>query len=140
MSYYILKTTFKLCLPFRLCRTTFNRLHDHWHTSIKITHNTFTHYYYMPFLKNGFPLSYMTVLNVNVADILTQRFKQLQSFSEHAPSYKYRNSRDTKGPINPSSQNKSYIHVVFDAFSHFVVTVPIKSSNAKAAVQSVFHH
>ena len=47
---------------------------------------------------------------------------------------------DTKGPITPPSQNKSYIHVIVDAFSHFVVTVPIKSSNAKTAVKTHLHH
>ena len=64
----------------------------------------------------------------------------LQSFSEHAPSLNYRISMDTKGPITPSSQNKSYIHVIVDAFSHFVVTVPIKSNYAKAAVKTLLHH
>ena len=34
-----------------------------------------------------------------------------QSFSEHAPSFNYRISIDTKGPMNPPSHNKSYIHV-----------------------------
>ena len=55
----------------------------------------------------------------------------LQSFSEHAPSFNYRISKVTKGSITPSSKNKSNIHVIVDAFSHFVVTVPIKSNNAK---------
>ena len=32
---------------------------------------------------------------------------------------------DTKGPINPPSKQNSYIHVIVDAFSHFVVTIPI---------------
>ena len=58
-----------------------------------------------------------------------------QSFSEHAPSFNYRISMDTKGPINPPSHNKSYIRVIIDAFSHFVVTVPIKSNNAKTAIK-----
>ena len=62
------------------------------------------------------------------------------SFSEHAPSFNYRNSMDTKGPINPPSHNKSYIHVIIDAFSHFVVTVPIKSNNAKTAIKTLLHH
>ena len=56
------------------------------------------------------------------------------SFSEHAPSFNYRISMDIKGPFNPPSHNKSYIHVIIDAFSHFVVTVPIKSNNAKTAI------
>ena len=63
-----------------------------------------------------------------------------QSFSEHAPSFNYRISMDTKGPINPPSHNKSYIHVIIDAFSHFVVTVPIKSNNAKTAIKTLLHH
>ena len=52
----------------------------------------------------------------------------------------YRISMDTKGPINPPSHNKSYIHVIIDAFSHFVVTVPIKSNNAKTAIKTLLHH
>ena len=58
------------------------------------------------------------------------------SFSEHAPSFNYRISMDTKGPISPPSNNKSFIHVIVDAFSHFVVTVPIKSNNAKTAIKT----
>ena len=63
-----------------------------------------------------------------------------QSFSEHAPSFKYRISLDTIGPINPLSHNKSYIHVIIDAFSHFVVTVPIKSNHAKTAIKTLLHN
>ena len=63
-----------------------------------------------------------------------------QSFSEHAPSFNYRISMDTKGPFNPPSHNKSYIHVIIDAFSHLVVTVPIKSNNAKTAIKTLLHH
>ena len=47
---------------------------------------------------------------------------------------------DTKGPFIPPSQNKSYIHVLVDAFSHFVVTVPINSHSAKTAVKSLLRH
>ena len=64
----------------------------------------------------------------------------LQSFSEHALSFNYRISMDTKCPITRSSQNKSYIHVILDAFSHFVVTVPIKSNDAKITVKTLLHH
>ena len=46
---------------------------------------------------------------------------------------------DTKGPINPPSNQNSYIHVIVDAFSHFVVTVPIKQNNAQNAVNSLLH-
>ena len=47
---------------------------------------------------------------------------------------------DTKGHINPPSEHKFYIHVIFDAFSHFVVTVSIESNNAKTAVKTLLHH
>ena len=47
---------------------------------------------------------------------------------------------DTKAPINHPSQHKSYIHVIVDAFSHFVVTDPIKSNKAKTAVKTLLHH
>ena len=47
---------------------------------------------------------------------------------------------DTKGPINPPSHNKSYNHLIIDAFSHFVVTVPTKSNNAKTAKKTILHH
>ena len=63
-----------------------------------------------------------------------------QSFSEHGPSFNYRISMDTKGPKNPPSHNKSHIHVISDAFSHFVVTVPIKSKNAKTAIKTLLHN
>ena len=47
---------------------------------------------------------------------------------------------DTQGPINPPSAHKSYIHVIVDAFSHSIVTVPIESNNAKTAVETLFQH
>ena len=47
---------------------------------------------------------------------------------------------DTKGPINPPSNQNSYIHVIVDAFSHFVVPVPIKQNNTQNAVNSLLHH
>ena len=47
---------------------------------------------------------------------------------------------DTKDHINPTSQNKSFINVNVGAFSHFVVSVPIKSNNAKTAVKTLLSH
>ena len=62
-----------------------------------------------------------------------------QFFSEHAPSFNYMISMETKSPINPPSHNKSYVYVINDAFSHFVVTVPIKSNNAKSEIKTLLH-
>ena len=136
------RATIRICLPFRLFKTVFNKLHEHCHTGIKITYNTFAQYYYIPFVEK--------LLSIFIHDCIEcQRNKHFnmkiqtaptQSFSEHAPSFNYRISMDTKGPINPPSHNKSYIHVIIDAFSHFVVTVPIKSNNAKTAIKTLLHH
>ena len=136
------RATIRISLPFRLFKTVFNKLHEHSHTGIKITYNTFAQYYYIPFVEKW--------LSIFIHDCVEcQRNKHFnmkiqpaptQSFSEHAPSFNYRISIDTKGPINPPSHNKLYKHVIIDAFSHFVVTVPIKSNNAKTAIKTLLHH
>ena len=64
----------------------------------------------------------------------------IQTFPEIASNFNYRKSMDTKGPINPSSNQNSYIHVIVDAFSHFVVTVPIKQNNAQNPLNSLLQH
>ena len=64
----------------------------------------------------------------------------IQTFSENASFFNYRISMDTKGPINPPSNRNSYIHVIVDAFSHSVVTVPVKQNNAQNAVNSLLLH
>ena len=128
-------TTIQICLPFRMFKTAFNELHEHSHTGI-------SQYYYIPFLEKW--------LSIFIHDcILCQRNKHFnmkiqtaptQSFSEHAPSFNYCISMVTKGPINPPSHNKSYIHVIIDAFSHFVVTVPIKTNNGEIAIKTLLHN
>ena len=136
------RATIRICLPFRLFKTVFNKLHEHSHTGIDITYYTFAQYYYIPFIGKW--------LSIFIHDCVEcQRNKHFnmkiqtaptQSFSEHAPSFNYRFSMDTKGPIIPPSHNKSYIHVIIDAFSHFVVTVPINSNNAKTAIKTLLHY
>ena len=64
----------------------------------------------------------------------------IQTFSEKASYFNYRISMDTKGPINPPSKQNSYIHLIVDAFSHFVVTVPVEQNNAQNAANSLSHH
>ena len=103
----IIQDTIRICLPFRILRTVFNKLHEHSHTRIKITSNTFSQYYYFPYLDKW--------LSNFIHDCIEcQRNKHFnmkihtaptQSFSEHAPSFNYRISMDSKGPINPPSHN-----------------------------------
>ena len=85
----------------------------------------------------------MIALNVNKTNILIKKFKPQQYKHFHKMlqisiiEYQWDN---TKGPINPPSNQNSYILVIVDAFSHFVVTVPIKQNNAQNAVNSLLHH
>ena len=138
----LIHPTIRICLPFRLFKTVFNKLHEHSHTGIKITYNTFSQYNYIPFLQKWLSNFIHDSIECQRNKHFNQKIQTapIQSFSEHAPSFNYRISMDTKGPINPPSHNKSYIHVIIDAFSHFVVTVPIKSNNAKTAIKTLLHH
>ena len=45
------RATIRIFLPFRLFKIVFNKLHEHTHTGIKITYNTFAQYYYIPFVE-----------------------------------------------------------------------------------------
>ena len=138
----LIHPTIRICLPFRLFKTVFNKLHEHSHTGNKITYTTFSQYYYIPFLEKWLSIFKHDCIECQRNKHFNQKIPTapIQSFSEHAPFFNYRISMDTKGPINPPSHNKSYIHVIIDAFSHFVVTAPIKSNNAKTAIKTLLHH
>ena len=45
----IVRDTIRICLPFRMFRTVFNKLHEHSHTGMKITYNTFSQFYHIPY-------------------------------------------------------------------------------------------
>ena len=64
----------------------------------------------------------------------------IQTFPENASYFNYRISMGTNGPVNPPSKQNSRIHVILDAFSHFVVTLSVEQNNAQNAVNSLLHH
>ena len=68
------------------------------------------------------------------------RTATIQTFSENASNFNNRISMDIKGPIKPPSNQNSYTHVIVDAFSHFLVTVPVTQNNAQNAVNFLLHH
>ena len=84
----------------------------------------------------------MIVLNVNRTNTLFKNFKQ----QKYQPFQKMLQILITKylwiqKDLKIHHQNNtSYIHVIVDAFSHFVVTVPVKQNNAQNAVNSLLHH
>ena len=123
-------------------QTVFNKLHEHSHTGIKRTYNIFSQYYFITYLEKWFSISIHDCLECQRMRHFNMKIQAAptQSFAEHAPSFNNRISMDTKGPINPLSEHKSYIHVIVVAFSHFIDTVPIKSNNVKSAVKTPLHH
>ena len=47
---------------------------------------------------------------------------------------------DTKGPISPTSNGNSYIFVIVDAFSYYIVTNPAPNITPKYAILTLLHH
>ena len=138
----LIHNSFRICLPFRMFQTVFNKLHEHSHTGIKIPYNTFSQYYYIPYLEKRLSVFIHDCLECQQIKhfIIKTQTAPIQSFAEHAPSFNYRHSMDTKGTTNSPSNHKSYINVIVDGFSHFIETFPIKSNNAKTAVKTLLHH
>ena len=101
-----------ICLPFRLFRTVFNKLHEHSHTGMKITYSTLSQYYCIPFHEKWLSIFIHDCIECQRNKPFNQKIQTppTQSFSEHAPSFNYRISMDTKGPINPPhTTNLMYI-------------------------------
>ena len=132
----------KTCLPFKHFHAVFIKLHAHGHSGIKISKKAFNQFYYIPFLHKWMSIFIHDCIECQQNKHLNEKIQTatIQTFSENASYFNYRISIDTKGPINPPSNQNSYIHVIVDAFSHFVVTVPVKQNNAQNAVNSLLHH
>ena len=120
----------KICLPFTLFHAAFNKLHAHGHSGTKISINAFNQFYFIPYLNKWMSIFIHDCIECQQNKHIDQKIQtaSIQKFSENASYFNYRKSMDTKGPINPPSNQNSYLHVIVDAFSHFVVTIPIKQN------------
>ena len=126
---------FKTFLSFRFLKT---KQHELCHTGIRTTYHTFSQYSYILFLAKWlsfFIHDWTECQRVKHFKIKIQTAPR-QFFSKHDPSFNYRIALDTKGPIIPPWHTKSY-HVDVDAFPQFVLTVSIKSNNAKIDVETL---
>ena len=61
-----------------------------------------------------------------------------QPFLEVSPYFNHRISMDTKGPISPPSDGNSYIYVIVEAFTHYVVLHPSPKNDAANAFTVLF--
>ena len=63
-----------------------------------------------------------------------------QPFLEVSPYFNHRISMDTKGPISPPSDGNSYIYVIADAFTHYVVLPPSPKNYDTNGLNVLFDH
>ena len=63
-----------------------------------------------------------------------------QPFLKVSPYYNQRISVDTKSVISPSSDGNSYVYVIVDAFTHFVVLHCSPKNDATNALSVLFDH
>ena len=133
----------RICLPFKLFYAAFNKTHSHGHSGEKLSIKTFNQFYFIPHLPLWFSIFTHDCIDCQTNKhflIKPQNISPPLPFYENATHFNYRISMDTKGPISPSSQNNSYIFVIIEAFSHFVVTNPAPNINSKYAIQTLLHH
>ena len=63
-----------------------------------------------------------------------------QRFLEISPYFNHCISMDTKGPISPSSDANSFVYVIVDAFTHYVVLHPSPKNDATNELTVLFDH
>ena len=85
----LIQATIRICLPFRLFKTVFNKLHEHSRTGIKFTFITFSQYYYIPFLEKLLSIFIHDCIECQRNKHFNQKIQTAptQSFSEHATSF-----------------------------------------------------
>ena len=132
----------RICLPFRLFFSAFHKTHSHGHSGEKLSIKTFNQFYYIPHL----PLWFSIFIHDCIDCQQNKHFQTKPNISPHLPFYEnathfnYRISMETKGPISPPSDNNTFIFVIVDAFSHFVVTCPSRANNSQNAIKTLLHH
>ena len=94
-------STIRICLPFRMFQTVFNKLHEHSHIGIKITYHIFSQYYFIPYLEKKLSIFILDCLECqrNKHFNMKTQTAPTHTFSEHAPFFNYRSSMVTKRPV-----------------------------------------
>ena len=69
-----------------------------------------------------------------------KQIAEKQDFKGESLYFNHTKTFDTKGPISPSSEGNSYIMVIFDAFTHYVVLNPVPHCNIYYAYTTLYEH
>ena len=145
LLYYIQKTTSpKICLPFSLLLVKFHvaRSRDlSGHPAREKTLATITENYYFPNINTRMAKLREDFLNCQTSKSMPiLLMAPQQPFLEVSPYFNYGILMDTKGPISPSWDGNSYVYVIVDAFTHYVVLHPSSKNDAKIALTVLFDH
>ena len=106
---------------------------------VKKTHAKITGNYYFP--------NIITLIAILTQDCLkcqtTKSMPNLlmvpqQQFLEVSSYFNHRISMDTKGPFSPSSDGNSYVYVIVDPFTHYVVFHPSPKNDATNALTIIW--
>ena len=140
----IIRSNIRKCLPFRMFRTVFNKLHEHSHTGIKVTcNNTFSQCYCIPYLEKRLSIFIQDCIECQRNKYFNMKIQTppTQSFSEHAPSFNSRISMDTKGHIYQPFFTTEILH---SCYNRRFQSLSCKSSNqfknAETAIKILLHH
>ena len=145
LLYYIKETPSpKICLPYSLLLVKFQVAHSHdlsGHPCRKKTHATITENYIFPNNQTWIAILTQDCLNCQASKSMPNLPMAPQKpFLEASPYFNHRISMDTQGPISPSSDGNSYVSVILDAFTHYVVLHPSPKKDATKALTVLFGH
>ena len=131
-------------LSLSLLLTVFYMAHSHdlsGHPGREKSCATITETYYFPKIKTWIAILLQDCLDCKTSKSMPNLFMApQQSFLEVSPYFYHRISMDTKGPISPSLDENSYVYVIVDAFTRYVVLHPSPKNDATIALTALFDH
>ena len=105
------------------------------------THATIIETYFFPNVKTWLAILTQDCLNCKTSKSMPNLLMAPQQpFLEVSTYFNHRISMDTKGPISPSSDGNSYIYVIVDALTRYVVLHPSPKNDANKALTKLFDH
>ena len=133
-----------MCLPLSLLLVIFYKAHSHYlsgHPGCEKTHATITENYFFPNINTWIAILTHDCLNCQTNNSMPNlSVAPHQPFLEVSPYFNHRISMDTKGSISPSSDGNSFVYVIVDAFTHYVVLHPSPKNDATDANTVLFDH
>ena len=127
----------KLCLPFSLLLTVFYIAHSRdlsGHPGRENTYAAIPENYYFPNMESDTYTRFSESPDEQVHALMVPQ----QSFLEVSPYFNHRIEMEPKGLFSTSSDRNSYVYVIVDAFTHYVVLYPSPKNDAANALTVLF--